>query len=176
MTEIRPLKQSNNRAKESAIFTSFILIPLGIWLATNFLTHFKNDRFMSILTFFVGIFLISAGWTEIKREFKKIEFGQEGVWVKYPLQKKQFLSWTDFEQICVCYTTFTTRGERTARSVLCFVRPGAKKNMYGRWKADSVIYTGKVISVDYSDELYDEIKKYCTYDIPDLRGTGNYRL
>lgn len=174
--ENKRLKKTKNRYQQSAIFSFIILLPLGIWMLTNCLTHFRNDMMMCTLSFLVGIFFIIAGWSEVKREFKEISYFDGGICVKYPLQNKKYFSWSAFQQVCVCYTSFTTRGERRARAVLCFVKPGAKKNAYGRWKADEVIYTGKVIVLDYTDELYEEVKTYCPYEIPDLRGKGNYRL
>lgn len=132
--------------------------------------------FTGFLGFGVIILIASLGWVTISNLYAKYEFFPEGIKVKYPLRSFKFFSWKEFQQICICYADYTTRGPRKANSVICFVKKGEKKNIIGRWKTDNLFRYKSVITVDYTEELYEEVKKLCPYDIPDLRKTRTYRL
>lgn len=106
--------------------------------------------------------------------FVKYKIVEEGLWIKYPLEFPKILPWTDFQQICVCYSNTSGPGTYV---FICFIKHGEQKSfMSGRWKAGSFLHYRSVITMDYTFELYKSIKKMCPYDIVDLRETTNYKI
>lgn len=59
---------------------------------------------------------------------------------------------------------------------ICFLKKGAKKDFYGRWKSNHPLHYDKIITLNYTDELYEEVQEKCPYEIVDLRKTRIYRL
>lgn len=117
------------------------------------------DLALVILVISMAIFWWWFGWmgyTDYKAYF---DYSEEGLGVKYLLQKRKVIPWGEFQQVCVCYTSYSTRGPATAHSVLCFVKKGEKKNVYGRWKASNPFRSRSVIAIEYTDELYEKVKK-----------------
>ena len=84
--------------------------------------------------------------------------------------------WQEFQQVCVCYAAYTTRGKKKANTVICCVKQGEKKNLHGRWKTDNPFHHRSVICIDYSPEYHADITRMCPYAVEDLRSTRAYRL
>ena len=101
-------------------------------------------------------------------------FSEEGVRVKYPMEKEHFFPWEAFQQVCVCYYSRAT--EMSGYPLICLVRKGEKPDRFGRWKTGSVFHYRNLLCLDYSEEQLQVIRQCCPYEIPDLRGKGNYRL
>ena len=162
--------------------TGIFLLVSGIWLLVDDISigYFGFDTVFWFLAFMgTGVLMVMYILNLISMNFFKYEILAEGIRTKYPLQDWRLISWDAFQQVCVCYRGYTTRGqgtEHTAQSVVCFVKKGEKKNLYGRWKADNSFHHRSVISIDYTDELYEEVKEKCPYEVPDLRKTRLYRL
>lgn len=179
-----PIKSESHipKIEEELAMLSLLLIGVGFaimefeYISKQIAMGDEIDTVVVTLLSAISFFVISLGWmvyTDYKAYF---DYSEEGLGVKYLLQKRKVIPWSEFQQICICYTSYSTRGERTAHSVLCFVKKGEKKNIYGRWKASNPYHSRSVISMEYTDELYKEVQKHCPYEIPDLRGKGNYRL
>ena len=147
-------------------------ILLGIWITYKDIVTVG----FGIVVIIGGIYITVWGWLFLTDSQAYYDFSAEGVDVKYLFEKHKIIPWDDFQEVCVCYTSYTTRGKRYAHSVICFVKHGEKYNFYGRWKADDPMHSRSVISIEYTDELYEEIQKQCPYKIPDLRKTRRYRL
>ena len=124
----------------------------------------------------VAVLLLVFGWLFISKGLAKYCFQTDGLSVKYPFRAKTFIPWHDFQQVCVCYAAYTTRGAKRAATVICLVKTGEKKNIYGRWKTDNPFRYRSVITIDYKPELYTEIKKRCPLEVVDLRETQAYTL
>lgn len=157
------------------------LIPLGFGICASlcgfWIIYEGIDSIgLGLAVIAIGVYITIWGWLLYTDYRAYYDFSAEGVGVKYLLEKRKIVSWEQFQEVCVCYTSYTTRGERYAHSVICFVMYGEKYNFYGRWKADNPMHSRKVISIEYTDELYEEVQKYCPYKIPDLRKTRRYRL
>lgn len=146
------------------------------YISKQILTGEEIEIVFVMLLISTGTFWWWFGWLGYTDHKAYFDYSEEGLGVKYLLQKRKVIPWSEFQQVCVCYTSYSTRGQATAHSVLCFVKKGEKKNVYGRWKASNPFRSRSVIAMDYTDELYEEVKKHCPYEIPDLRGKGNYRL
>lgn len=148
-------------------YVAFISIDgYPIWIILMFLLFV-----MSISTFFLLL-----GWAFISGGLARYRFESEGLWVKYPLQSWQLISWDEFQQVCVIHTAFTTRGERRANTDICCIKKSEKKNASGRWKADNPFRYHSIICIAYSPALYEGIKERCPYEVTDLRETPAYRL
>lgn len=123
-----------------------------------------------------AVFVMALGRAFFLERHSKYSFCEDGIWIKDPVRKPKLVLWKEFQQICICYASYTTKGERAAHVVICCVKRGEKKDFYGRWKADSVFHFRKVITLGYTDELYNIIKIKCPYEIVDLRQTPQYKL
>ena len=123
-----------------------------------------------------AIYCMLLGWVEISSDLARYSFEVDGLKVKYPLRAEQVIPWNDFQQVCVCYAYYVKgdRGHR-AEPVICCVKKGEKKNSCGHWKTDNPFRYKSVITILYSDELYEGIKERCPYEVPDLRETLVYR-
>ena len=110
----------------------------------------------------------------VQTALAQFAFGDEGVRVKYPMETEHFYPWEDFQQACVCYYSRAT--EMSGYPLICLVRKGEKPDCFGRWKTGSVFHYRNLLCLDYSEEQLQVIRQCCPYEIPDLRGKGNYRL
>ncbi|MBR6800148.1 MAG: hypothetical protein IKM61_00150 [Eubacteriaceae bacterium] len=145
---------------------------LSLFLSTYLILSF-DDVLCGIVGYVWSAICIKIGWVTISMELFSFEFIREGIRIKYPLKKIQVIEWDEFQQICICYNGSTTRGERKAFSVICLVKNGEKKNHLYRW---NTFHYKNVITIYYSDEILTELKKYCPYDVVDLRKTTRYKL
>ena len=121
-------------------------------------------------------FCFYFGWCCIKRGLARFRFLKEGLMVKFPLEEEYLIPWDEFQQVCVIYGQYSTRGTPRASSIICCVKKGQKKNLYGRWKIDSVFTYRTVLGILFKPEYLAGIREVCPYQVPDLRDTGNYRL
>lgn len=121
------------------------------------------------------LFILTTCWDMVLEYFAKYNFSQQGIRRKLPLLKERYISWDEFQQICVCYDSYVTKGERAARIIICLVKKGAIKDSAGRWKERR---TGKrmVIALGHTEELYEDIQRNCPFEVVDLRQTPAYRL
>lgn len=156
------------------------LSALGIIVAY---VSIVNDGYpiFAIFVFLVFVMVIAAfflvlGWAIISEGLARYRFETNGLHVKYPLHLPHLIPWDEFQQVCVIHAAFTTRGERRANTVICCVKKGEKKNIYGRWKTDNPFRYRSVISIAYTPELHEGIKNRCPYEVCDLRETQTYRL
>lgn len=139
----------------------------GLWML------FAGDMAAAWLALFGAVALI-AGWQDIQAAFARYTFSEAGVTVQYPLEKPRNYSWDEFQQVCVCY--YSRAMEMSGYSVICLVKKGEKKDVFGRWKTADPFRYRSVLCLDYSDELLATVKMNCPYQVPDLRDRGNYRL
>lgn len=124
----------------------------------------------------IAFFFILYGWATISRGLARYRFETNGLLVKYPLRPWCLIPWDKFQQVCIIYAAYTTRGERRANTAICCVKNGEKKAGNGRWKADNPFRFSSVISIAYTPELHEGIKDKCPYEVCDLRETQAYKL
>lgn len=124
--------------------------------------------------FLLGAVLLAEGIMTIQTAFVEFRFSMSGVSVKYPMEPQRFYGWNEFQQVCVCYHCRGT--EMNGYPILCLVKKGQKKNALGRWKTLSILHYRNILCLDYSEELLEAVRRFCPYEIPDLRDRGNYRL
>lgn len=148
------------------------VLMLGIWVMIEGVKDGLSLVFVilsSVLMIGSGVFCLILGWAFISKGMAEYKICSDGLWAKYPLEKPRKISWEEFQQVCVCYAAYTTRGERRANKVLCCVMKGEKKNIYGRWKTDNPFRYRSVITMNYTIELHEGIKENCPFDVVDFR-------
>lgn len=132
--------------------------------------------FLLVIIGAVGFALILIGWKFIIVGLARYRFAPNGIYVKYPLKPEVIYPWSVFQQVCVCYSAYTTRGPRKANTIICCIKHGEKKNQYGRWKTENPFRYRTVICVNFSLDLLYGIKEMCPFEVIDLRGTRAYKL
>lgn len=152
---------------DTIIVVSYILLG-GVLLIMGFLTE------VGIIGVIVGLWFLVYDYFLISKVFAKYEFKKEGILARYPFSLPQLISWDKFQQICICYTSYSKL--RDAYVVIACVKHGEKKNLYGRWKTDNTFRHRKVITIDYIEEIYKELQSKCPYEIVDLRMNRSYKL
>ena len=165
------------------LFEGLFILFCAIWLVIDLFTYNYTlvwiiiALFLFLFLFTVSTLLISSGYCIFNMYYSKIEFTKHGIYIKYPfIKEKTCLAWDEFQQVCVCYTNYSTTAEPTALKVICLVKKGEKKNAYGRWKADNPFRYKTVITKDYTPELHKEAVENCPYEVVDLRNTPAYKL
>ena len=128
----------------------------------------------ALLTALAGLVCMTTGMMGLQTSMAEFSFDADGVSVKYPLEKEHFYPWEEFQQVCVCYYSRAT--EMHGYPLICLVRKGEKRDSFGRWKTGSFFHYRNLLCLDYSELQLTEIRRFCPYEIPDLRGKGNYRL
>ena len=172
-----PIEGETRASAEGAFLLCSVIIIFGLLMVYLGIHVIKTETVLGgIMPSALGIFICVWGWLLYTDDRAQYDFSSEGVGVKYLLEKRKVIPWEEFKEVCICYTSYTTRGERFAHSVICFVKPGAKYNFYGRWPADNPLHSRKVLSIEYTDEIFEEVQRNCPFTIPDLRKTRRYRL
>lgn len=160
---------------EKAMIALWILgFVLGIGLLFAGTWMFFSATRTAVLAILAGLVCVLEGICLLQTGMAEFSFGGEGVWVKYPLEKKLFYPWEEFQEVCVCYTSRAT--DMNGYPIICLVRKGEKKDHFGRWKTGSALHYRKLLCLDYSDEQLQEMKRFCPYEVYDFRDKGNYRL
>lgn len=142
---------------------------------------YTGSSILYIIVCFLGMSLVAAicfwiGWLFIASGLAKYTFDDSGLLVKYPIRKEILIPWQEFQQICVCYAAYTTRGPRRANTVICCVKMGEKKNGSGRWKTDNPFRYRSVICIDFRESLLKGLEEKYPGTVVDLRNTPAYRL
>ena len=163
-------KKINNRI-ETFLFPTVSLTMANIFLMLGFVDKITGGiRTMAVICG-IGLWIVSIYGTGC---FARYGIEENGIWAKYLFGKGQSIPWSEFQEVCVCYAAYNNTGG--AYVVICFVKHGQKPNARGRWKTDNPFYHRSVITMDYTQELYDEVKEKCPYEIVDLRNTKSYKL
>jgi len=107
-----------------------------------------------------------------------IQILPQGVRVKFAWEPWTIIGWEEFQEVCVCYANYATKGRPGATKIVCFVKRGEKRSfLTGRWKTEGPIFHYRsILRPVYSDELYEIVKEHCPYKVPDLCHTVRYRL
>ena len=154
------------------------VIGLDIFLITldNDLTSIDFFTFSYLFYFMLGIVIICFGYCSTMTMFAVYRFKTEGLYIKYPFRKEKCISWDEFQQVCVVYSDYHQTKGKPNCSCICFVRKGEKKNFLNRWKTMNIFKYDKVITIVYTEEIYEGIKERYPYEVPDLRNTPEYKL
>ncbi len=129
----------------------------------------------SIICLPIAIFWFSLGWAMISHGKAEYTFHPDGIRAKFPFRKEEFYPWEEFQQVCVCYAHYSSRGPSWALPIICCVKKGEKVTAMGRWKTENPYRYRTVICVKYTPELYEEVVAKCPMEVPDLRNTLTYR-
>ena len=153
----------------AAVYASFVSIvidgsPLELGIA------------LFVYTMSVACFFFVLGWALLSTGLAKYRFKSDGLYAKYPARPEIKIPWDEFQQICICFAAYTTRGVPRANTVICCVKNGEKHNGRGRWKTDNPFRYRSVICIDYKPALVEGLKEKCPYTVVDLRNTPAYKL
>lgn len=135
----------------------------------------RDIIFCSVMLLSAELFLIILTLVYYDREWAKYQIEYNGLKVKYPFQVEKIILWNELQQVCICYGEVKTKPEYWAYVYICFVKKGQRKTSSGRWRHGTFSYRG-VIPMDYTEELYKEVKEKCPLGIVDLRDTPEYSL
>lgn len=182
MEETRfPLNRSKPHVRRLAMFVAatcglLLLIACLMLLAFTLKAVLTDGDWLLLLLmllplgfsiWFAGFFFLLLG-----RMMTSISLTGNGVCLYGPLQRSKWIPWDAFQQVCICYGSGTP-GKNDGNTVLCFVQNGEKKNLYDRWKVDNP-WRDRLISADYTEELYTAVCACCPMEVTDLRGTIAY--
>ncbi|MBQ2953625.1 MAG: hypothetical protein IJE07_08725 [Clostridia bacterium] len=120
----------------------------------------------------LAIWFTGFGALLLQQMFTTAAVNAEGVTLMRPLRKEKRYSWSDFQQVCICFASSVPRGPST--SVVCFVCHGEKKNLYDRWKTDMPWHYRRLIVADHTAEIEDAVRAVCPMEVQDLRGSIAY--
>ncbi|MBR3765161.1 MAG: hypothetical protein IKK57_11520 [Clostridia bacterium] len=159
------------------------LMLLGMPLFGAAAVYFIIDSLPSVMLFIFSLPLIlpcayfSIGcFLELQQYLGKACITAEGVTVTRPLARPQVIRWEDVRQVCIClYNRRMGEIGGHGHPQLVFVLPGAKKNLFDRWKTHSAFQHRKLIAIDYDEQIDDAIRKLCPLEIVDLRDTPPYK-
>lgn len=163
----------------------FPLLGIAVFLLGVYVLYvsieYDGYTVWTALAFFLPEVIVAAGllilgWLFIADGLAHYRFEENGLWAKYPLQKPILIPWDDFQQVCVVYAAYSTRGGARASTVLCCVKKGEKLNGRRRWKTDNPFHYRSVITIVYTPELHQGLIERCTQEVVDLRDTMAYSL
>lgn len=118
----------------------------------------------SLLVLSFGLLLI---W-----QLRKFSLSAEGISVAYFKSQVKFFRWDSITEIGICNVHFSTRGG--AETVFRFVIGSefrGPSHGYGNWATQSysIRYQYRIIIIDYSDALRQELETVCPIPIRDYR-------
>lgn len=170
-TEIKRKEYNESKAVHIlAIAVSLMMAIFVFYLSRNMLYLYER-----IISYIVSYYALVYAYKSHQMDFSKFNIDLDGINAKYPFHAEKLISWDEFQQVCVCYGDYSKAGI-SAFVYICFIKKGAKKDFYGRWKANTPSHYRKIITMNYTDELYEEVKNKCPYEVVDLRNTRIYRL
>lgn len=133
--------------------TPLFLLPISVW------TGWVAGNFVLMLGHILTCEEVSTG----------------GVTLLRPLCKAKTYPWSEFQQVCICYSS-SVPGKNDGMSVLCFIRHGEKRNIYDRWKTDNAWHYRRITVTDHAAELETAVRALCPMEVRDLRGSIAYPL
>jgi len=163
-------------------FLLCIVFPLGvallIWICFIFDIPIAEGHRSAIAVFdgcgcLVWVIGITRVWyLEIQVEWSRYRIAHDGIHIKYVFSREEvYVPWTEFQAIEIVF-----RDRYNQIPVICCVRRWEKRNGARRWKTESLKHYKGIYSLMYSPELLAAFEECCPYSIPDLRGTGPYRV
>ncbi len=123
-----------------------------------------------------GILVFFYGWYIYKVGMARYRFQKKGFYVTFPFEHEIYVDWNEIQQVCLVYTSYTTRGKARAVTNIFIVRNGVKKSDANKRWPESFIHYRKIFHIEYTPDRYRGIKEVCPHDIVDLRDTLPYRI
>lgn len=153
------------------------LLPAAGAIAILVISLSSNSPLLTLLLSLPFILLCGVfcamGWLEMQQLLGSCRISPDGITVTRPFAQDQHLSWSDFQQVCICkYVSGRGNG---AYPQLCFVCKGEQRSIYDRWKTHSAFHHRRLIAIDYDEELHEAVVPLCPLTIVDLRDTLPYK-
>lgn len=106
-------------------------------------------------------------WRIIRFCFTKYYFCTDGIEASFLRQTPKLFLWDDFQEVCICYEAHRTKTNGNLQKLICFIRKGEKKNVFGHWKIGAFWRYPRIIRLNYTPELLEEIASFCPHTIVD---------
>lgn len=166
-----PMSQASRAARIvlDVLLTLFALIGLGFAVAV---LHNADLSRPDVWVFFaLMVFCAIAMLLELLHLHSRCRFTEAGLTLLRPLLPEKHFPWDAFQCVNICYRD---GGRGPKPPILCFVRHGEKKNLFGRWKTANPFRAYRLIAPEYSVALHEAAKACCPLEIVDLRHTPDY--
>lgn len=117
------------------------------------------------ILFFAGATMCVFGYISYIQVHTIYTLCRDGIWVKYPFESEQLIYWEEFHQVLIC-----NQNCRMGQYVyIAFIREGVTFDPKRGAESQSVFKARRIMITDYTDVLYEDVKKYCPYEIKDIR-------
>lgn len=154
---------------------ALLIAAAGLWLFVSALPS------VAAVILRLPLYLLCAWgslscFLELQQLLAEARITAEGVTVMRPCSPPETLRWTDFQQVCIClYNKGIGEIGGQGHPQLVFVRPGAKKNLFDRWKTHDPFQHRNLIAIDYDADIDAAVRALCPMEIIDLRDTLPYK-
>ena len=127
-----------------------------------------------VVVCYLGICVLT--WLDAYVLFRKYRVDPTGITMRYPFGYTMKYEWNHFVQIAVCRIHIKTRShkEKVAIRFTTFTEPNGPHNAkYAneKWSSElyEILHWRQVISIEYTEDRYQEILSNCPYPIFDYR-------
>lgn len=151
-----------------AVF-GFIFLGIGI---RDYLVNGSVADLVCSIAFFV--FFCYTIHCILMRSASRYRVQQDGLLISFGWHKPKLIPWDAFQEVCVCRADYPTRPPLRYSTVICCIRKGEKKNLYGRWKTNNPFHYRSVIRIAYTEERHQEFLDICPVEIKDFRDSRLY--
>lgn len=115
----------------------------------------------------ISVYCFVVEWRVIRSCFTKHRICADGIEACFPHKKPETYLWSDFQEVSICYEDNHANTNVKPLKLICFIRNGEKKNIFGRWKIDAFWRYPRIVRLNYTPELFEEVVKYCPIRIVD---------
>lgn len=99
--------------------------------------------------------------------FTKYEFTTSGIECTSFRYYKWRIPWDKFQAVCICCADEIAWSDKKPTKALCFVQKGERRDIRGRWKVDAFWRYPKIIRMNDSVDLLEEVMRNCPLAITD---------
>ena len=180
VTKIRLLfeKLSTQLVVIICILGLFLPVPIyGIYLLLKSISGLLNSFEIGDISLWTAlIFAVRTGisaycfvieWRIIRSCFTKHRVCADGIEACFPHKTSEKYLWSDFQEVCICYEDNHVKTNAKPLKLICFIRNGEKKNIFGFWKIDAFWRYPRIVRINYTPEIFEEIVNNCPIRIVD---------
>lgn len=104
-------------------------------------------------------------WRILQSCFTKYHFSADGIEAYFLRKVPKVYPWTIFQEVCICYEDNHAKSNEKKQKLICFVQKGEQKNFFGFWKVGAFWRYPRIIRLNYTSKLFDEITDVCPFQI-----------
>lgn len=140
----------------SGLLDSFEMGDISLWTAFIFSVRIG-----------ISVYCFVVEWRVIRSCFTKHRVCEDGIEACFPHRASEKYGWSDFQEVCICYEGSHAKTNVKHLKLICFIRNGEKKNIFGFWKIDAFWRYPRIIRMNYTPEIFEEIANNCPIRIVD---------